>query len=290
MRLTSHLVAVAVLVAACGEPVADVSTTTSESVDTSVTLSPTATTTSLTTSSTIEVATTSAVDVDDMSPEDLVELLESIGAEVVRPSLAPGQAIDPPADFPAVEDLTTWADGFSNPGHQRALITSYLGPKGDPGELIAGGMMFEVALGSMVTITCFDGITVWDYGAGVREVSIPGQGIMTRGATGDWAESTALEWPVFGPIPEQHEAQSMASAVLAAENEVVSYERIAGVETIRVRYAGEGAEVDVWVSADALVMRLIYDTGDSDDPATMSYIWNVETLDAVLDGPLPPGI
>jgi hypothetical protein len=110
-------------------------------------------------------------------------------------------------------------------------------------------MLLEFAVGAMITITYFDGVIVWDYGAGVREVSIPGQEILALDATGEWAESTAFEWPIFGPIPVQHEAQTMASEVLAAENEVVGYEEIAGVETIRVRYTGEGAAVDVWVSS-----------------------------------------
>jgi hypothetical protein len=37
-------------------------------------------------------------------------------------------------------------------------------------------------------------------------------------------------------------------------------------------------------------MRLINDAGDPVEPATISYVWNVETLDAILEGPLPPGL
>ena len=256
---------------------------------TAVTLPPT-TSTVLETTSTVRTTTTPQVDADEMSPEELVSLLDSLGISVVRPDLVPGRGIDPPAGFPSVEDLAQSADGFINAGHPRAQITSYVGPKGDAGELIAGGMLLEVAIGAMINITYFDGVTVWDYGAGVREVSIPGQAILSLDATGQWAESTAFEWPIFGPIPEQHEAQTMAGEVLAADNEVVGYEEIAGVETIRVRYTGEEAAIEVWVSSDALLMRLIYHIGDPEDPATVAFVWNVETLDAVLEGLLPSGI
>lgn len=215
--------------------------------------------------------------------------MESLGAEVVRPSLVPGEAIDPPADFPTVEDLAVLADGFINPGHRRALITSYLGPSGDPVELIAGGMGFEVAFGMMINITYFDDVTVWDYGHGIREVHAPDIGFVKLGSDGEWTESSAFEWPAVGPIPVQDQAQTMASGVLASEPEVVGYERIADVDTIRISQRVEGAGIDVWVNADGVVMRLIY-TGDPHDPATLSHVWNVETLAAELNGPLPPGI
>jgi hypothetical protein len=116
MRLTCHFVVLAVVVVACGEPVADRSTTIPAAVETTVTTSPPPTTSTPATSSTVAPATTSPVDVDEMSPDELVGLLDSMGRSVVRPNLVAGQVIDPPADFPSVEDLAVSADGFFNPG------------------------------------------------------------------------------------------------------------------------------------------------------------------------------
>lgn len=301
VRRTSLLVAVTMLAAACGEPASDLTATSSETVDTTVAVPETTTTTVLITSSTIG-GTTTSVDPGGVDPEELVELLESFGAEmdpeeqvelmelfgacVVRPNLIAGEAIDRPAEFPTVEDLVVWADGFINPGHRRAVITSYLGPKGDPVEVIAGGMMFDLAFGTMMTITYFDGVTVWDYGGGVREVSAPDVGFVTLGIDGEWTESGDDQWPALTPFRDQFDVQTMAAGVLA-EGELVGYERIAGVDTIRVSYSDAEAGADVWVNADALVIRLIYDLGDPEDPATFSYTWNVETLDAKLSEPLP---
>lgn len=178
-----------------------------------------------------------------------------------------------------------------NPGHQRALITSYLGPSGDPETLLAAGADLQFAMGMVIIITYFDGIVVWDYATSSREVLIPGQGVMTRDQDGVWVESTAFEWPMFGPIPEQGQAQTQASALLAApRSQVLGYERIAGVETIRVTHSAEGETIDGWVDSEGLVMRIVFSTSDPHEPTTMIYEWNVETLDVVLEGPLPPGL
>jgi len=69
----------------------------------------------------------------------------------------------------------------------------------------------------------------------------------------------------------------------------VTAQGLAGVETVRVK--GTGTEtVEVWVTANATVMRFLWHLTDSSDRATAAYIWNVETLDPELSGPLPPGI
>jgi hypothetical protein len=225
-----------------------------------------------------------------MSPEDVVALFEALGLAVARPDLTPGEAIHPPRDFPSVEDLAVFADGFNNPGHQRALIVSYFGPNGDPAELIAGGMMPQVAVGAMVTITYFDEVTVWDYADETRTVSAPALGRMTLRAGGEWTEDGTFEAPAVGPLLEQFDVQSLAAQALGQDVEVFGYERLVGVDTIKVSYRIQGEGVDVWVTGGGLVMRLIYDLGDPNAPETLSYIWNVETLDAELSGPLPPGI
>jgi len=115
---------------------------------------------------------------------------------------------------------------------------------------------------------------------------------LTLEDTGDWVASARFEWPVFGPIPEQGEAQYMASGLLGApESQLVGYEVLAGVDTIRVGYfPSEGEWFEAWVDSEGLVMRLMITTGDLSDLTAMTWIWNVETLDTVLEGPLPPGL
>lgn len=258
----------------------------------------TSTTLASTTSTVAPVATTSTTAaapqtaLEDKSDGALPlgdELLTALGLQL-------GIPIDAPEDFPPFSDLEAMlANPFHGPEHGRARISSRIEILLSPDEAETRGIDTVSLDQAEITITYFDGITVWDYAGGYREVSLPDGELLFLDQDGTWTESSRFEWPPGGPLGEWRFAQGMASDVITA-SEAVGYEMLADIPTLRLHWFPSpddttGDEIvewtsDVWLDATGTVIRLV--TGASADGIPIFLVWDVETLSPDLTGPLPP--
>jgi hypothetical protein len=163
--------------------------------------------------------------------------------------------------------------------------------------MVAAGFEVQMAMGTKLTITFLDSVIVWDTGEFGRFVLVDNE-YLGLGPDGEWHPSGGFDWGlIWSPMIDQEAVQRGAGTVLAAVGqevegydvtEVVGYELLGETETIRVRGTGN-LYSEVWIRADGAVMRLVHFLGPADSVGMVSWVWNVETLDPELTGPLPPG-
>lgn len=236
--------------------------------------------------------TTTSVPVTSTSLTSSTTLTPS-GTDTPRPplvdlDLTPGQPIDEPEAFGWLSSPDVSAGELPSPTeYPRARISSRVeiadALPSDP----------ELAQLSQLTITYYDGYTIWDYPDGYREARRGSGDYMYLNDDGAWQVSDRFEWPPFGPLPEWFDAQWIAGDLLEQEHEVEGYELLAGIETAHVRWGDAAAEqwADVWVDSSGTVVRMVLDmASNEEDPLNQLWmIWDVLTLDPQDIGPLPPG-
>lgn len=252
----------------------------------STTIANTTTTSSVLESKTSQPTTTSQATTTTSAPGSDRGRLVSL-ADL---GLQPGEPIDRPEGFPPLPELDPGRYGFgSEPPHPRARISSRLEFADTLREQIdpssRDGLQYE--------ITYLDGVTIWDYPSGGREVKPRGDGgFLFLDEDGSWQVSDRFEWPPFGPLPEWSIVQWMAGDLVEAGLTPMGYELIAGAETVHLRWAEapNGAWMDIWLDSSGAVMRMVVDmAGDEVEAAEKAWtIWDVLTLDPSVVGPLPP--
>ena len=171
-----------------------------------------------------------------------------------------------------------WFDG----GFPRERIESRINLSSD--ELPAEDVLAELV--DSVTITNYDGITVWDYSNGVREISA-GSGFLVLAEDGSWQPGFD-EAPLVGPLTSRSDVGLIAQYCLGQSPEVIGGERIVDVLTMHVQCTDADDTLDVWVDENGIVLRLqMTDTSLDGD---ISWDWGVVALDEKPGGELPPGV
>lgn len=202
--------------------------------------------------------------------------------------LVPGEPIEEPTGFDWLSDpqsLMALAD------HPRARISSRIEISDELAQ-ISDSEIEQMSL--IITITYYDGYSIWDYPGGYREARREGGDYMYLDSDGTWKVSDRFEWPPFGPLPEWTIADEYAWGLIEQGGHIVEgFEVLAGVETAHLRWAGASAErwADIWVDSSGTVIRLILDMArDDEDPLNQVWmVWDVLTFDPQDIGPLPPG-
>jgi hypothetical protein len=261
---------VAAVVIACGSPLAETSETVS-ATDPPTTTQTTAAESSSTSTTTPDAETTI---VDHIAAADLVEL-----------GLPQGVPVDSPEGFPSVGELaTSMADSFfRGPPHPRARIFSGFMTGADAEELAAAGYEPDLAQQKM-TITYFDGITVWDYPGGFRQVATPAGVLLYRAEDGSWQESEGSEWYPL-PIPMWPFAQDMVAGWLETDRVAIQgYETFGDSETVHLLVDDK---THLWLDQVGAAMRIVFDLSKPEKGLSLFMVWDVETLSPELTGPLP---
>ena len=217
---------------------------------------------------------TSSTAVDHSAEIDLVEL-----------GLPFGVAVDRPQGFPSFNELmAAMAEPFRPIPHSRARIFSGYTTDADPGQLVAARYDPSL-LKRRVTITYFDGTTVWDYAGEARAVGTPDGRLLYHAEDGSWQESEMSEWSPL-PIPTWPKAQDMVAGLLETDTLVeLSYEILAETETVHLEMVESHTEV--WLDRDGAVMRMVMDLSKPVQGFSVFMVWNVETLSPELTGPVP---
>ncbi|MEX2624251.1 MAG: hypothetical protein WD651_11030 [Acidimicrobiia bacterium] len=258
---------VAAVVIACGSPLAE----TSETVTAP---DPPATTTAESSSTSTSTTDAETTTVDHSASADLVEL-----------GLPQGVPVDRPEAFPSVEELaTTMVDSFFRPPpHARARIFSGHMTGADAEELAFAGYDPDL-LQKQMTITYFDGITVWDYPGGFRQVATPAGVLLYQAEDGSWQQSEGSEWSPL-PIPMWPLAQDMVAGWLETDRVVIQgYETLADSETVHLQVDDQ---THVWLDQVGAVMRIVFDLSKPDKGLSLFMVWDVATLSPELTGSLP---
>lgn len=288
-RISLLLVGTALsLVAACGGVRGSDQTgsgTVVDGSDTSTTASSSTSTTIAATTSTVVVSSTTEATASGEADSTSAVELEELG-------LNAGIPIDRPDDFPALSDLDPSAFGFLHPTpYQRARISSRIELADEYAEQARQeGRLLSASYGFIITY--YDSFTIWDYPDGLREVNAPGRGYLVLTEDGSWEESDDFEDPVFGPIVDWSEIQEAAASLVQLDPLIVGHELLADIPTVHFRLQEVGPEVwaDMWLDQKGAVIRAVLDIGGdlagSNNQIWM--IWDVQTLDPIDIGPLPP--
>lgn len=146
---------------------------------------------------------------------------------------------------------------------------------------------------SGVTITYIPGYTVWEYTGGFRQVAVDGGDLFSLNQDGTWTTiDEAFELPPFGPFMEWSDVNSGYEGALSVGITVVGYELVADTETAHIRVDDVRSDLwaDLWVDANAVIMRAVVDFDAEEGGAgnQMWLVWDVLTLDPQDIGPLPP--
>ncbi len=136
-----------------------------------------------------------------------------------------------------------------------------------------------------MTITYFDGITIWDYAGEPRLVQTPNGRSLYLAEDGSWQESEMSEWSPL-PIPMWPFAQDMVLGLLETDTVVeLDYEILADTETVHLQLVEN--HTDVWLDQAGAVIRMMMDLSEPDKGLARFMVWNVETLSPELTGPIP---
>ncbi|MDP3983646.1 MAG: hypothetical protein Q8Q52_01395 [Acidimicrobiia bacterium] len=266
---------VAAVVIACGSPLTETSETVTATDPPATTQTTTAQSSSTSTTTTTTRTDADSTTVDHDAAADLVEL-----------GLAQGIPVDPPEGFPSIEELAEAMayPFFRPPPHPRARIFSGYMTGADAEELAAAGYDPDL-LQKEMTITYFDGITVWDYPGGFRQVATPDGVLLYQAEDGSWQESEGSEWSPL-PIPMWPLAQDMVVGLLETDRAVTKgYETLADSETVHLRLIDN--QTEVWLDEVGAVMRIVFDLSKPDKGLSLFMVWDVETLSPDLTGALP---
>jgi hypothetical protein len=194
-------------------------------------------------------------------------------------------AISRPSDFPELQELQRLVASTSYP-YPRALITSCLALTSGAEALEAQGLDTS-QLDQAMKITYYDGFVLWEDDAGFRQIFSPDVGSFYQEEDGSWQEATGVEWSTFGPLHDWSTAQAEADLVLDGRPVVVGYETVAGMPTVRLLLEHGDDRAHVWIDETGATLRLVEDFGGPDGTSRWVGVWSVETLDPVLDGPMP---
>lgn len=168
---------------------------------------------------------------------------------------------------------------FRPPPHPSGYLTA-----ADAEELAAAGYDPDL-LQKEMTITYFDGITVWDYLGGFRRVATPDGVFLYQVEDGSWRESEGSEWSPL-PIPMWPLAQEMVVGLLETDRAVpAGFETLADSETVHLRLVEN--QTEVWLDQVGAVMRIVFDLSKPDKGLSLFMVWDVETLSPDLTGALP---
>ena len=237
-------------------------------------------------------ATSSSTTADSVSTSSSTTTTDTVAPTSSAPSelpaelgLEPGVPIATPAGFPSVDELATMVNPFRGLPYPRARISSQLVVVGDREALAAQGIDLSLLEGTGLVITYFDGLKIWDYSDGSREVQVPGGELLYQAEDGSWQESSRFEWPPIPLLPEWFMAQQIAEDMLQTEPRSVGYELIADVATLHLEV--EGATAHLWVDETGAVIRFVADVSGPEGDFPWFTVWNVETLSPELIDPLP---
>lgn len=217
--------------------------------------------------------------------------VSAAGSEVAVPPLPDGvhvgtsTAIARPAGFPTLDELHDLVDATAYP-YARARITSCLALTEGADALEAQGYETD-ALDQAMKITYYDGLVLWEDADGLRQLFSSEIGTFYQAEDGSWQEATGSEWSTFGPLHDWPMAQSEASLVLDADPVVVGYETVAGAATVRLLLDDGVNRAHVWIDEKGATLRLVEDFVGGDGVSRWVGVWSVETLNPVLDGPMP---
>lgn len=165
-----------------------------------------------------------------------------------------------------------------------ALVVS-----GDPSELQESGLEPNTWITPM---TIFDGIIVWDYASGSRQVYDPKSTYYLLTDSGAWtSEHADEEWSFFTEgFHGWNDAQVLAVDFLEFST-LTGFDEIAGTETAHFTGVHDGDQqertrAEIWIDKQGAVFRLFWIV-ESDSQVGIAFVWNVETLEPTLSGPLP---
>jgi hypothetical protein len=199
--------------------------------------------------------------------------------------LPSGTPIERPDDFPTLGELEAVPAHSSEP-HPRARILSgfsLVGSGSDPGHEQES-----------MTITYFDGVIVWDYSDGTRELTVDEGGSHRYRyqyiEPGFWVDvgRVEVEWPETGPVLEWTHFDIPLNA-LSEGWEVVGYELIADTPTVRVRAGDDTATAELWLDKTRATLRAVVAELKENGEWSV-WVWDVESLSPELTGPLPPDL
>jgi hypothetical protein len=199
--------------------------------------------------------------------------------------LPSGTPIERPADFPTLEDLEAIPAHSSEP-HPRARILS--------GFFLVGSGSVPGLQREAMTITYFDGVIVWDYSDGTRELTVDERGSWRYRyqyvEPGFWVDvgRVEVEWPEAGPVLEWMHFDVPLGA-LPGGWEVVGYELIADTPTVRLIAADEAGTAELWLDGTRATLRAVV-AEPAENGEWSVWVWNDETLAPELTGPLPPDL
>lgn len=237
----------------------------------------------------VTACTAARAETPDLTADIAAASTES--SEVAVPPLPDGvhvatsTAITRPADFPTLFELHRLVTDSAYP-YPRALITSCLALTSGADELEALGVDTS-QLDQAMKITYYDGLVVWEDDAGFRQVYSPEYGSLYEAEDGLWYTATGMEWSTFGPLHDWSMAQAEAAVVLEADPVVVGYETVADAPTVRLLLEDGDNRAHVWIDETGATLRMVEDFVGGDGVSRWVGVWSVETLDPVLDGPMP---
>ncbi len=188
--------------------------------------------------------------------------------------------IEAPVGFPNLEQLVE-------------LIETQMRQREYPRARVVDGWIGSDELGTH-TITYYDNYTIRDYPGGRREVD-PGDGmLLVQDDSGNWVDSDRFEFSIAEGFPDWRDVYEVLQYEVLPrfDPELVGYEMIVGVPTAHFQIASERESgrsgTDFWVDEKGVVLRLVMSTPSQQHDGNAYLIWNVETLEPDLEGPLPP--
>lgn len=144
-----------------------------------------------------------------------------------------------------------------------------------------------------LTITHFEGLTVWESDDGHRAARKRGELEMFLDEDGTWYTDDTEGNPFGFPMEWEH-AQFTATSCIDHGAEAVGFEEIVGSRTLHIAcqfdVGGRGStgSQDVWIDEHGYVMKSYSEIFDG--PASgVTYVWEVTGLNIEPTGPLPPG-
>lgn len=277
------LVVSGLLAAGCGLP--------PETADTTPTPPPPSTTTPTVPSTTETVSTITLPQPREVDEPEECQTLYGL-------DLADPIPIDPPDGFSTVSELKELvAKAIHEQPNPRGLMTHALILGADPSAWGEKSDEEDRALGCgrVIRLTHYDDITIWDYPEGGRQVHQPDRGYFYLGGDRAWNQIDYEEWSLWWDgFQGWFDAQWFGVEILKDDPSLIGYAMIAESETAYFRgdvFEGDDAasrvQAELWLDAQGAVMRMLLYFGWEGEELLTVILWNVETLEPTLTGPLP---
>lgn len=274
--VTRSVALLAALVFACGTPAPGEEGTTASTRESTVVPTLTPSTIVEATSITTAAVTTSVI---AESPRFDDAFLVDLG-------LTPGTPISQSGGLPSLEQLVAGLDQFylfAPPPRVQAI--SRIDLQAVEGQTFAAGTKTERL---EVTVTHVDEVSVWDYPDGRREVEIDSGSTLVLTESNEWQEGRR-QYPEPLALADWTSAKIMTMSLFGGEGtEIIGAEELVGMPTFRLRTVLEGYPVEFWVGPQLEPIRIIIEIA-LEDIARGHTVWDVQTFDPELTGPLPPG-